>query len=72
MDAGTLPNLFRRGFSTKGQGHGGIGLHWCANALNACKGAIRVESQGTGKGARCHVVFPAHPAETVCSANAKT
>ena len=51
-------HLFERGFTTKEAGHSGIGLHWCANALNAIGGRIHVESGGKGKGACFHVVFP--------------
>jgi len=48
--------VFERGFSTKSSAtNSGIGLHWCANALNALGGSLRVESPGTNRGATFHV-----------------
>jgi sensor domain CHASE-containing protein len=53
-----LPRIFEKGFSTKPQQTNcGIGLHWCANALNALGGSIRVQSGGS-KGAMLQVVIP--------------
>ncbi len=71
IDAPTLPKLFERGFSTKGTGHSGVGLHWCANTLNAGKGSIQAESAGAGKGACFHVMFPVHAVETVGADNTR-
>jgi sensor domain CHASE-containing protein len=52
-----LPRIFEQGFSTKSQETNfGIGLHWCANALNALGGSIRAESGPTG--ATLQVVLP--------------
>lgn len=44
--------LFQRGFSTRAHKSGGLGLHWCANSMNAMDGALRLESDGPGLGAR--------------------
>jgi signal transduction histidine kinase len=52
FDPAATPGLFQRGFSTRGHKSGGLGLHWCANSVNAMEGALRLESEGRGKGAR--------------------
>jgi two-component system, NtrC family, sensor kinase len=49
--------LFNYGFSTKGRGSG-IGLHWCANTINALKGRLSAESKGNNLGAIFHVLLP--------------
>ena len=54
--------IFQRGFSSKSGKTGkpgGLGLHWCANALAAMGGRITAESSGTGQGAQFHVLLPA-------------
>jgi sensor domain CHASE-containing protein len=44
-----LPRLFDKGYSTKSAGnHQGIGLHWCANALNALGGRLEAASPAGG------------------------
>ncbi|TXC70878.1 HAMP domain-containing protein [Sphingomonas ginsenosidivorax] len=43
--------LFQRGFSTRAHKSGGLGLHWCANSMNAMEGTLRLESEGKGMGA---------------------
>ncbi|HTP38517.1 MAG TPA: CHASE4 domain-containing protein [Steroidobacteraceae bacterium] len=54
-----LARVFERGFSTKGgSGNSGIGLHWCANALHAMGGSIRMDSDGPGLGASVELVVP--------------
>jgi sensor domain CHASE-containing protein len=59
VPAENLPRLFERGFSTKSrESNSGIGLHWCANALNALGGGLRAESAGTGRGAGFLVTIP--------------
>lgn len=51
--------VFQRGFTSKGEGDTtGLGLHWCANAVAGMGGRISAESDGTGKGARFHVLLP--------------
>jgi C4-dicarboxylate-specific signal transduction histidine kinase len=65
-----LPRLFEKGFSTKSQATNyGIGLHWCANAVNALGGSIRAESGGQG-GATFQFMVPLHLAPAVPAAQA--
>ncbi len=54
-----MPELFRSGFTTKPNGKGGEGLHWCANALAKLKGRIWAESAGKGSGAAFFIEFAA-------------
>lgn len=51
-------SLFERGHSGRSKQRGGIGLHWCANTLNACGGSIRLCSEGTGKGSTVEMLLP--------------
>lgn len=51
FDAATGATLFQRGFSTRAHKSGGLGLHWCANAMTAMEGALRLDSEGRGRGA---------------------
>ena len=63
-----LPRIFENGFSTKSRATNfGIGLHWCANALNALGGSIRAESAGP-TGATLQVLVPLRqaPARAGC------
>ncbi|MES2057134.1 MAG: CHASE4 domain-containing protein [Pseudomonadota bacterium] len=55
--------LFQRGYSTRGHKSGGLGLHWCANSMNAMEGALRLESEGAGRGANAILTLQAAPAE---------
>ncbi len=65
ITAENLGRIFERGFSTKpSDTNSGIGLHWCANALNALGGSIRATSAGPGRGACLHVVVPVDRPET--------
>ena len=59
IDQENLPHIFEKGFSTKSEGKRGLGLHWCANAINAMGGKVVVESAGVGKGARIVISLPA-------------
>jgi signal transduction histidine kinase len=44
-----LPRIFDKGFSTKPrESNHGIGLHWCANALNALGGRLEATSVAEG------------------------
>jgi signal transduction histidine kinase len=53
-----LTRIFEKGFSTKSRDtNQGIGLHWCANAINAIAGRIRAERAASG-GAILHVTVP--------------
>ncbi|MBY0520489.1 MAG: HAMP domain-containing protein, partial [Sphingomonas sp.] len=38
--------LFQRGYSTRQHKSGGLGLHWCANSMNAMEGSLRLDSDG--------------------------
>jgi signal transduction histidine kinase len=49
--------LFERGHSSKKACAGGLGLHWCANTVKAMGGALSLESDGPGKGARAIIVL---------------
>jgi sensor domain CHASE-containing protein len=71
-----LERVFERGFSTKrGSGNLGIGLHWCATAINALGGRMWASSEGAGLGATLHLLLPlpnAHSAtETAADSDAK-
>lgn len=56
---GDAPQLFQRGYSTRAHKSGGLGLHWCANAMAAMGGTLRLESDGTGAGARAVLTLAA-------------
>ncbi len=43
-----LPRLFAQGFTTRPEGHG-LGLHFCANAMNKMNGSITAHSEGCGR-----------------------
>jgi two-component system, NtrC family, sensor kinase len=54
-----LQRVFEKGFSTKSpETNHGIGLHWCANAINALGGRIWAASEGPGRGASMHLIVP--------------
>ncbi|KQQ38814.1 hypothetical protein ASG19_07340 [Rhizobium sp. Leaf306] len=59
IDRGSLQHIFEKGFSTKSEGKRGLGLHWCANVMNAMGGRVVVESEGAGRGACVTVTLPA-------------
>ena len=63
FDAGTAPQLFQRGFSTREHKSGGFGLHWCANSMTAMEGSLSLESDGVGRGATARLVLKAPAAE---------
>lgn len=65
-----IERIFERGFSTKeGSRNSGIGLHWCATAINALGGRMWASSEGPGRGATLHVQIPvAPPAEAAVEA----
>jgi sensor domain CHASE-containing protein len=58
IDKANLANMFERGFSTKRNKTGGLGLHWSANSVASMAGRMYAESDGPGKGARIHVLLP--------------
>jgi signal transduction histidine kinase len=53
----TAAKLFERGHSSKKARSGGLGLHWCANTVKAMGGALSLESDGPGQGARAIIVL---------------
>ena len=60
-----IGRIFESGFSTKSrETNCGIGLHWCANALNALGGRIWASSAGNGHGATMHILLPVNVRET--------
>jgi two-component system NtrC family sensor kinase len=66
IPAQNLTRIFDKGFSTKSpETNHGIGLHWCANAINALGGRIWAESDGPGRGASMHLLVPLAGRESV-------
>ena len=60
IHADDLTRVFENGYSTKSPvTNHGIGLHWCANAVNAFGGHIRAEAGDRG-GATLSVTVPLH------------
>ncbi|MBO9712670.1 HAMP domain-containing sensor histidine kinase [Sphingomonas sp.] len=51
FDADIADRLFQRGYSTREEKSGGLGLHWCANSMRAMEGTLALESLGRGYGA---------------------
>lgn len=51
FDPDKAPQLFQRGFSTRINKSGGLGLHWCANTMVAMGGSLTLVSEGQGLGA---------------------
>ncbi len=60
--------LFQRGFSTRAHKSGGLGLHWCANSMNAMEGSLRLESDGPGLGAVAILTLNAGSVEIAAAA----
>lgn len=55
----TLEHIFDRGYTTKGEGSGGLGLHWSANAIASMGGRITAFSEGLGKGSELRISLSA-------------
>jgi signal transduction histidine kinase len=53
-----LASIFQRGRSTRRSNGGGLGLHWCANAIKVLGGTIRAESDGAGHGTTIIIELP--------------
>jgi sensor domain CHASE-containing protein len=71
IPAQNLERVFEKGFSTKSpETNQGIGLHWCANAINALGGRIWAASEGPGRGASMHLLVPLVARETMSLAGA--
>ena len=68
FDAAAGATLFQRGFSTRAHKSGGLGLHWCANSMNAMDGSLRLESEGRGRGAVAVLTLKAAARERVAQA----
>lgn len=68
FDPAVGATLFQRGFSTRPQKSGGLGLHWCANSMTAMQGSLRLESEGKGRGAVAVLTLKAPVAEAVAQA----
>jgi sensor domain CHASE-containing protein len=69
--AQNLERVFESGFSTKSpETNHGIGLHWCANAINALGGRMWAASEGPGRGASMHLLVPLVARETMSLAGA--
>ncbi|PYF07484.1 signal transduction histidine kinase [Rhodobacter viridis] len=58
FDEPTGARLFERGFSTRTDKRGGLGLHWCANTLAALGGSLSLTSPGPGQGALARLDLP--------------
>lgn len=56
-----LGSIFRKGFSTRRERSGGLGLHWCANAAKAMGGQLCAQSHGSGEGATLRLILPLAP-----------
>ena len=59
IEESSLDLIFQREYSSKEDGKGGMGLHWCANAIRNMNGEIYAETDGLGQGAVIHLVLPA-------------
>ena len=70
FDMTTGTTLFQRGFSTREHKSGGLGLHWCANSMNAMDGSLRLESEGVGRGAVAVLTLKAASRDDVAVAEA--
>jgi two-component system, NtrC family, sensor kinase len=71
IPAQNLERVFEKGFSTKSpETNHGIGLHWCANAINALGGRMWAVSEGPGRGASMHLLVPLVARETMSLAGA--
>jgi sensor domain CHASE-containing protein/two-component sensor histidine kinase len=53
-----LNAVFQRGYSTRLNRSGGLGLHWCGNAIKLLGGTIHAESDGLGLGTKIVVDLP--------------
>ena len=58
IKAELVETIFQKGFSTRRERSGGLGLHWCANAVGAMGGRLFAQSEGPGRGATITVVLP--------------
>jgi len=61
FDQSDHQRLFSRGYSTRKEKSGGLGLHWCANSVHAIGGRIENTSGGSGQGACFSLILPVAP-----------
>jgi len=59
FDPARAKQLFEQGFSTRREKSGGLGLHWCAHALQMMDGTLTLTSDGKGLGAVATIMLPA-------------
>lgn len=74
FDPAKATDLFKRGFSTRHDKQGGLGLHWCANTINAFGGTLTLHSAGPGTGATATIMLPSSAerrAEPIADATAE-
>ncbi|KQM65617.1 histidine kinase [Sphingomonas sp. Leaf17] len=65
FDKASAAVLFQRGFSTRPQKSGGLGLHWCANSMTAMDGALTLDSDGVGQGATATLTLKSAPVQAM-------
>lgn len=67
FDEGVRMKLFTQGFTTTSSGNG-LGLHFCANAIQGAGGTVTAESPGPGQGATFRVrLFQAMPCDAIAT-----
>ncbi|WP_380873529.1 hypothetical protein ACFB49_42040 [Sphingomonas sp. DBB INV C78] len=59
FDSDRGQQIFQRGFSSRRQKSGGLGLHWCANSINAMHGTLTLVSPGVDQGATATITLRA-------------
>jgi signal transduction histidine kinase len=64
ISADKLNRIFERAFSTRAHKQGGLGLHWCANTVNAMGGNLALLSDGSGRGTTARLTLPRPLPET--------
>ncbi len=65
FDKASAATLFQRGFSTRPQKSGGLGLHWCANSMTAMDGGLQLDSDGVGQGATATLTLKSAPVQAM-------
>jgi signal transduction histidine kinase/Tfp pilus assembly protein PilE len=70
FSADAAATLFQRGFSTREHKSGGLGLHWCANSMNAMQGSLAISSEGVGRGASAVLTLRSPPRSGMLAAAA--
>jgi signal transduction histidine kinase len=57
FEQASAKQFFERGFSSRVDKSGGLGLHWCANALSLMGGKLELTSDGPGLGATATITL---------------